>query len=75
LTESNLHPAARDEELKAAAQTARPTSSSGWQRRRSRLREPGEIALLGSIDEQDADAEFTGILQAPMTRDRLEFLG
>jgi hypothetical protein len=29
--------------------------------------------LLASIDEQDADAEYTAILQALVTRDRLEF--
>jgi len=31
--------------------------------------------LLASAGEQDADAEFTGILQALVNRDRPEFLG
>ena len=31
--------------------------------------------ILGSVDEQDVDAELTGTLQALVTRDRLEFLG
>jgi tRNA(Phe) wybutosine-synthesizing methylase Tyw3 len=35
----------------------------------------GRISLLASVDEQDADAEFAGILQALVNRDRLEFLG
>jgi hypothetical protein len=35
----------------------------------------GRISLLASVDEQDADAEFAGIVQALVNRDRLEFLG
>jgi hypothetical protein len=34
-----------------------------------------EIGFLGSVDDQDADAELIAILQALIAWDRLEFLG
>ncbi len=43
-------------------------------RRRDGWYQPGEVLILGSVDEQDADPEFTAVLQA-LSQSRLEFLG